>query len=76
MLRNLTYCLQMFEFLVEDWDIFEQMWDYMIHKCLGCDTKEHPMLFSEPAVRIFIKRTLSFKIYFSYSGIKEIKGKK
>uniref|UniRef100_A0A914Q3V6 Actin-like protein 6A n=1 Tax=Panagrolaimus davidi TaxID=227884 RepID=A0A914Q3V6_9BILA len=34
--------------MIEDWDIFEQMWDYIITRCLGCDTKEHPMLFSEP----------------------------
>ena len=49
---NLICIFQNFEFLVEDWDVFEQMWDYILYKCLGCDTKEHPMLFSEPTVSL------------------------
>lgn len=50
--------------LIEDWDIFEELWDYINNRCLICDTKEHPLLMSESAVSIELKVKF-FILYFS-----------
>ncbi|KAE9550108.1 hypothetical protein FO519_006683 [Halicephalobus sp. NKZ332] len=50
--------------LIEDWDIFEELWDYINNRCLICDTKEHPLLMSESAWNTREKRERLVEIAF------------
>jgi actin-related protein len=36
--------------LIEDWDIFDNVLDYMFMKHLRCEPSKHPILMSEPVV--------------------------
>lgn len=37
-------------FLVDDWDCFEKMLDYLYKDCLIAESAQHSVLFTEPAV--------------------------
>uniref|UniRef100_A0A7E4VUT1 Actin-like protein 6A n=1 Tax=Panagrellus redivivus TaxID=6233 RepID=A0A7E4VUT1_PANRE len=50
--------------MIEDWEIFEEMVDYVTNKCLMCDPKEHPLLFSEPPWNSREKREKLMEIAF------------
>ena len=45
----LIFFTYLFSRLVEDWDMFEKMVDYMYESGLKANADEHPILMSEPA---------------------------
>lgn len=40
--------------LIDDWDLFEKVVDFMFDKHLRCDPSKHPILFTEPVVTHFM----------------------
>ncbi len=40
--------------LVEDWDLFEKMTDYIYKKQLNLDSTLQPVLFSEASVSVYL----------------------
>lgn len=49
---NVSLGQPMYHFLVEDWDLFEQVLDYSYSKHIKSESQFHPVMMSEPAVSI------------------------
>ncbi|KAI6197098.1 WD repeat-containing protein 48-like protein [Aphelenchoides besseyi] len=59
--------------MIEDWDLFEQMMEYIYKKCLCTESKNHGTLFSEAPVSYIL---LWNCCYFYFSGIQKDKREK
>uniref|UniRef100_A0A914GW17 40S ribosomal protein S3 n=1 Tax=Globodera rostochiensis TaxID=31243 RepID=A0A914GW17_GLORO len=56
------------EGMVEDWDLFEKMLDYIYGPCLGAESREHGALFTEPPWNPKEKRQRLTELVFEKYG--------
>ena len=55
-----------FYFTVEDWDSFEKVMDYTYEKHMKSEAQYHPVLMSEPAVRVYASSCFYIKTNSEY----------
>ncbi|KAL3089937.1 hypothetical protein niasHS_006389 [Heterodera schachtii] len=57
------------EGMVEDWELFEKMLDYIYGPCLGAESREHGVLFTEPPWNPKEKRQRLTELVFEKYGV-------
>lgn len=55
---------------VDDWDLFEKMFEYVYRHCLKEDTTLHPIMFSEVSVSFILESFFFLLHFFDNSGIR------
>jgi actin-like protein 6A len=62
--------------LIDDWNLYENVLQYILNKHLKCDASKHPILMTEPVVSYlfanFLDSVIYFKLFFISRRIQNI----
>lgn len=75
--KIIFFCIKEFIFfiLVEDWDTFEKVLDYLYGDCLIAESQHHSVLFTEAPVIYYLSFFGKSNFLIFFSGMKKINAK-